>query len=74
MIVQDNPCLWHGIADRHEMGTALDRWNMPVIEPLVKGALETLVSQGVKPENIVIENVSGSYELPSACSRWGNPC
>ena len=42
---------------------------MPVIEPLVKGALDTLVAAGVKPENILIENVSGSYELPSACER-----
>lgn len=40
-----------------------------MIEALVKGALDTLVAQGVKPENIAIENVSGSYELPSACSR-----
>ncbi|KAK9896612.1 Lumazine synthase [Cystobasidium minutum MCA 4210] len=45
------------------------RWNMPVIEPLVKGAIETLVKSGVKTENIVVENVSGSYELPAACSR-----
>jgi 6,7-dimethyl-8-ribityllumazine synthase len=46
------------------------RWNKPVIESLVKGALDTLVAQGVKPENIAVENVSGSYELPSACSRY----
>jgi 6,7-dimethyl-8-ribityllumazine synthase len=43
---------------------------MPVIEPLVKGAIETLVASGVKTENIIIENVSGSYELPAACSRY----
>ncbi|CAD6572704.1 MAG: hypothetical protein CYPHOPRED_004924 [Cyphobasidiales sp. Tagirdzhanova-0007] len=42
---------------------------MPVIEPLVKGALEALVAAGVKPDNIVIEDVSGSYELPTACAR-----
>lgn len=46
---------------------------MPVIEPLVKGAIETLMQSGVKAENIVVENVSGSYELPSACSRWVHP-
>jgi len=45
------------------------RWNKPVIEPLIKGCLDTLTSQGVKPENIAIENVSGSYELPTACAR-----
>lgn len=47
-----------------------NRWNMPVIEPLVKGTIDTLMKSGVKAENIVVENVSGSYELPAACSRW----
>ena len=47
-----------------------DRWNKPVIEPLVKGAIDTMLAQGVKAENVAIEDVSGSYELPSACSRW----
>lgn len=42
---------------------------MQVIEPLVKGTLETLQKQGVKRDNILVENVSGSYELPLACSR-----
>ena len=42
---------------------------MSIIEPLVKGAVEALNATGVKDDNIVIEDVSGSFELPLACSR-----
>lgn len=45
------------------------RWNDAVITPLVKGSIDTMVSQGVKRDNIVVETVPGSYELPLACSR-----
>ncbi|GAA5985859.1 hypothetical protein JCM11641_005323 [Rhodosporidiobolus odoratus] len=45
------------------------RWNESVISPLVQGAVETMVKSGVKKDNIVIETVPGSYELPMACSR-----
>ncbi|GAA5917551.1 hypothetical protein JCM6882_001728 [Rhodosporidiobolus microsporus] len=45
------------------------RWNDSVITPLVQGAVETMLKSGVKRENIVIETVPGSYELPMACSR-----
>ena len=45
------------------------RWNEPVITPLVKGAVDTLLAQGVKRDNIHIETVPGSYELPTATAR-----
>ncbi|GAA6054726.1 hypothetical protein JCM3770_000050 [Rhodotorula araucariae] len=45
------------------------RWNDQVIAPLVDGAVETMLAMGVKRDNIVIETVPGSYELPMACSR-----
>lgn len=44
-------------------------WNESVIQPLVEGAIETMIKSGVKRENIVVETVPGSYELPMACSR-----
>jgi len=44
-------------------------WNEQVITPLVEGAVETMVRMGVSRDNIVIESVPGSYELPMACSR-----
>jgi len=45
------------------------RWNLRVIESLVKGATDRLLELGVRPDNIVTRNVSGSFELPLACSR-----
>lgn len=45
------------------------RWNDAVITPLVKGTIDTLMASGVKRENIVVETVPGSYELPMACAR-----
>ena len=35
-----------------------------MIEALVKGAIDKLQELGVKEENIVVESVPGSYELP----------
>lgn len=40
------------------------RWNSKIIESLVAGAKAKLLSFGVKPENIIIESVPGSFELP----------
>ncbi|BGP01563.1 6,7-dimethyl-8-ribityllumazine synthase [Rhodotorula toruloides] len=45
------------------------RWNESVIKPLVEGSVQVMLASGVKRENIVIETVPGSYELPMACSR-----
>ncbi|CCJ29469.1 unnamed protein product [Pneumocystis jirovecii] len=40
------------------------RWNLFAVQPLVDGAKKTLIHYGVKPENIYIESVQGSWELP----------
>nr|ACZ59469.1 6,7-dimetjyl-8-ribityllumazine sythase [Flammulina velutipes] len=45
------------------------RWNREVIDALVAGALAKLHEAGVKKENIVVETVPGSFELPLACSK-----
>ena len=44
-------------------------WNTQVTEALFEGARNTLLSQGVKEENIIRGNVPGSYELTLA-SQW----
>lgn len=46
------------------------RWNEVIISALVSGAIETLLAQGVKRHNILIEDVPGSYELPWAASQF----
>ena len=40
-----------------------------MIEALVKGAQKSMLAAGVKPENIHIESVPGSYELPFAVQK-----
>ncbi|CCG22582.1 Lumazine synthase (6,7-dimethyl-8-ribityllumazine synthase, DMRL synthase) [Candida orthopsilosis Co 90-125] len=40
------------------------RWNKKIIDSLVQGAVNRLKELGVKEDNIVIETVPGSFELP----------
>ena len=40
------------------------RWNKKIIDALVQGAVDRLKQLGVKEENIVVELVPGSFELP----------
>lgn len=51
-------------AERLRIGIVHARWNKEVIDALVLGTLETLGKAGVRTENIVIESVPGSWELP----------
>lgn len=46
------------------------RWNKVIIDALVAGAVSKLKACGVKENNIVIQSVPGSFELPLACSRY----
>lgn len=45
------------------------RWNRKIIDALVKGAIERMLSMGVREQNIVVESVPGSFELPWGCRR-----
>ena len=49
------------------------RWNEPIIEALLKGAISKLRAAGVKESNIVVQSVPGSYELPMAVSKYVKP-
>lgn len=48
------------------IGIVVSEWNEHITDSLLKGAADTLVEQGVKEENIYIQHVPGSFELPSA--------
>lgn len=45
------------------------RWNETIIGALVDGSKKALRASGVKEENIIVESVPGSYELPLAVQR-----
>ncbi|EFR01775.1 6,7-dimethyl-8-ribityllumazine synthase [Nannizzia gypsea CBS 118893] len=42
------------------------RWNEKIISALVEGAKKSILAGGVEEENIVVQSVPGSYELPFA--------
>lgn len=46
------------------------RWNPKIIDPLVEGTKKALMEAGVKEQNIVVQTVPGSYELPLAVQRY----
>ncbi|EKM82496.1 hypothetical protein AGABI1DRAFT_111109 [Agaricus bisporus var. burnettii JB137-S8] len=45
------------------------RWNRVIIDALVSGAVAKLKERGVKENNIIIQSVPGSFELPFACQK-----
>ncbi|KAF1995186.1 6,7-dimethyl-8-ribityllumazine synthase-like protein [Amniculicola lignicola CBS 123094] len=48
------------------------RWNTTMIDALLDGAKKALAAAGVKDENVVIQSVPGSYELPYAVKQLYN--
>lgn len=44
-----------------------------MIDALLAGAKKSLKEAGVKDENIVLQTVPGSYELPFAVQRYAIP-
>ena len=45
------------------------RFNSFVVEPLVEGAVDTLIRHGVNKENITIIHAPGAWELPLVAQR-----
>ena len=48
------------------------RWNKSVIDALISGAKRKLYDSGVLEENIFVQSVPGSFELPVACQRYAS--
>ncbi|PWN43627.1 putative RIB4-6,7-dimethyl-8-ribityllumazine synthase [Ceraceosorus guamensis] len=57
------------LASTLRIGIVHARWNTECIDALVKGSVDSLLKSGVKKENIHIESVPGSWELPHGTSR-----
>lgn len=52
-----------------KFGIVVSEWNEEVTESLYSGAIETLLANGAKRENIIRKNVPGSFEL-SLGGQW----
>jgi 6,7-dimethyl-8-ribityllumazine synthase len=50
-------------ASKFRFAIVVSQWNEGITEALKEGAIEKLLQNGVKPENIVISYVPGSFEL-----------
>lgn len=50
-------------ASSFKFGIVVSEWNHEVTGALLDGARQTLLKHGVKPENIFISHVPGSFEL-----------
>lgn len=46
-----------------KVGIVVSEWNEKITYALLEGACKTLVKHGVKPENILVDYVPGSFEL-----------
>jgi 6,7-dimethyl-8-ribityllumazine synthase len=47
-----------------KIGIVVSEWNHEITSALLRGALVTLMKHGVAEENIRVEHVPGSFELP----------
>jgi 6,7-dimethyl-8-ribityllumazine synthase len=52
------------------IGIVHARWNPKTVESLVAGAKKTLKAAGVRDENVIVQDVAGSWELPIAVQRY----
>lgn len=52
-----------------KIGIVHTRWNKEVVQALVEGTVERLQSLGVKKENIIVQQIAGSWELPIATKK-----
>lgn len=55
-----------------QIGVVVSEWNSEVTNSLLTGAVETLVKHGVQPDNIWIEPVPGTFELPLAAQMFAD--
>ena len=62
---------FNSVPDASEMniGIVVAEWNRNITEKLLRGACDTLERHGVKPENIVVKRVPGSFELTFGAKR-----
>ncbi len=58
---------YHGEGDHQQdrVVIVVSKWNPAITEALYQGALDLLLAQGLRPENVLRYDVPGSFELPA---------
>ncbi|PVF99796.1 putative RIB4-6,7-dimethyl-8-ribityllumazine synthase [Serendipita vermifera] len=69
MGIKGTPAATKHDGSKLRVGIVHARWNESIIKALVDGAVSQLKELGVVEENIIIQSVPGSFELPFACSK-----
>lgn len=59
-----------GLGSGLRIGIIHARWNTKIIDALLDGTKKALKAAGVRDENIVLQSVPGSYELPYAVKQY----
>ncbi len=57
------------VADK-KFGIVVAEWNTEVTQKLFNGAFETLCKEGVKPQNIFVKTVPGTFELTLGAQKF----
>ncbi len=57
------------IIDDAKFGVLLSRFNSFIVEPLLSGAIDTIIRHGGKEESITVVRVPGAFELPIVAQR-----
>ena len=47
-----------------KVGIVVSEWNYDITGNLLKGAQQAFLDNGVKPENIIVKHITGTFELP----------
>lgn len=50
----------------HKIGVIAAEWNPEVTDAMLKGAVDTLLANGVKEKDLIVKRVPGTFELSSA--------
>jgi len=70
MGIKGTPAATKHDGSKLRIGIVHARWNDTIIQALLHGAIDQLKQSGVLEENIVVQSVPGSFELPFACSKY----
>jgi 6,7-dimethyl-8-ribityllumazine synthase len=63
-------CAHRRLGSELRIGIVHARWNSKIIDALLSGVKKALKDAGVKDDNVVVQTVPGSYELPFAVQRY----
>lgn len=52
-----------------KIGVVISRFNTPITDKLLEGALQALLDCGVHPDNVTVVSVPGAIEIPGAAKK-----